>query len=416
VQFFPWTDGCVALPLTVLPALGGISYSPVNLGLAFLQLGLYFAALVLVFRRHSSNWFEAKVNIMCVVRILQSLAFCLVGLVWLSLPVMAGESEGAAPTLDQIVLKNGSIIMGTVTGSRDGVVTIDTDFAGTLDVALDQIATVQTQGPTTIQLADKTVISDQPLRIEAEQLLVSGDAIAQQSYAISELAVVNPEPWELGEGYKWSGLVSLALLMERGNTDTDELDYNMESVWRSTRDRYTLGASGENDENNGETNAEKWAARAKYDYFLDDPYYVGVQVFAEHDKFTDLDLRYLVGPFVGRQFYDEPIFTLSGELGVSYVDENFIDAEDQDYTSANWTIDASSNYLGGDSRLYFRNVTVWNLDETSDVIVNTSIGLAFPLLWGLEAAAEVFYEYDSGAVEQVDDLDETYKFRLGYTW
>ncbi len=64
---------------------------------------------------------------MCVVRVLQKLSFCLVGLVWLSLPVMAGESEGAAPALDQVVLKNGSIIMGTVTGSRDGIVTIDQD-------------------------------------------------------------------------------------------------------------------------------------------------------------------------------------------------------------------------------------------------------------------------------------------------
>jgi putative salt-induced outer membrane protein YdiY len=356
------------------------------------------------------------VNIMCVTKFLQRLAFCLLGCVWLTLPTQAEETEAVAEVLDQIVLKNGSIIMGSVTGSRDGVVTIDTDFAGTLSVTLDEIAAVQTQKPVVIQLADETVISDQPLRIEAEELLVSSDAMAQQSYAISELAIVNPEPWELGQGYKWSGLVSFALVTERGNTDTDELDYKMETVWRSTRDRYTLAASGENDENNGEKNAENWIGRAKYDYFLEDSYYVGLQAFAEHDKFTDLDLRYLIGPFIGRQFYEEPIFTLSGELGVSYVDEDFITAVDQDYASANWTIDSSSNYLGGDSRLYFRNVLVWNLEETSDVIVKTTFGLAFPLLWDLEAAAEVLYEYDSGAVEGIDDLDETYRFRLGYTW
>ena len=91
-------------------------------------------------------------------------------------------------------------------------------------------------------------------------------------------------------------------------------------------------------------------------------------------------------------------------------------AEDQDYPASNWALNASSNYLGGDSRLYFDQVGVWNLDETSDVIVNTTFGLAFPLLWNLEAAAEVLLEYDSGAVEDVDDLDETYKIRLGYTW
>ena len=34
----------------------------------------------------------------------------------------------------------------------------------------------------------------------------------------------------------------------------------------------------------------------------------------------------------------------------------------------------------------------------------------------VEAAAEVLWEYDSGAVEGVEELDETYSFRIGYTW
>lgn len=353
---------------------------------------------------------------MLATRILRVLALSLVGFAWLSPHSLAAEPETETQVQDQITLKDGSIIRGKITGSRDGVIAIDTDFAGSLSVTLDQVAAVQTQEPTVIQLADETVISDQPLRIESEQLLVSSDAMLQKSYAISELAVVNPEPWELGQGYRWTGLVSLALLKERGNTDSDELDYSTESSWRSKRDRYTLRLRGENDESDGQKTAEAWVGEGKYDYFLDGPYYVGLKLFAEHDKFTDVDLRYLIGPFIGRQFYEEPVFTLSGELGVSYVNEDFITADDQEYPAANTTVEASSNYLGGDSRLYFRNTAVWNLDETSEVIVNTTLGLAFPLLWGLEAGVEALLEYDSGAVEDVDELDQTYRFRLGYTW
>ena len=33
----------------------------------------------------------------------------------------------------------------------------------------------------------------------------------------------------------------------------------------------------------------------------------------------------------------------------------------------------------------------------------------------LEAAAEMLFEYDSGIVENTDDLDQTYKARIGYT-
>ena len=325
-------------------------------------------------------------------------------------------AEEAAAVQDQIVLKGGSKILGTVTGSRDGVVTIDTDFAGTLNIDLDKIASLQTGNPVVIQLADQTVIPEQPLRIQDEVLVIDTATSPEQAYALSELLLVNPEPWELGQGYKWTGLASLAVSAQRGNTDTDELDSTIESVWRSKQDRYTLRYTTENDKTNGDTTVEKWYGQGKYDYFFDGPLYGGIQVSAEHDKFTDLDLRYLVGPYIGRQFYEKPIFTLSGELGASYVNEDFVEAQDDDYAAGNWAINASSNYLGGDSRLYFDHRGILSLEDTADYILYTTFGLAFPLLWSLEAAAEVQLDYDAGAVDGVDKLDQTYRFRVGYTW
>ncbi len=328
----------------------------------------------------------------------------------------AEEGEEAAEKRDEILLKSGSRILGTLTGSRDGVVTIDTDFAGTLSIELDKIASLQTDNPVLIQLADQSVLQQQPLRIEDDALVLATAAGAEETVALGDLLLVNPEPWELGQGYRWTGLASAAMVTERGNTDTDELDYKLETVWRSIRDRYTIKYNGEKDKNNNETTTDKWYALGKYDYFLRDPLYAGFQVSAEHDKFADLDLRYLAGPFLGRQFYEEPVFTLSGELGVSYVNEDFIVADDDDYGAANWALNASSNYLGGDSRLYLDHRGIWNLEETSDYILDLTLGLAFPLLWSLEAAAEVVWEYDAGAVDDVKELDQTYRFRVGYTW
>ena len=326
------------------------------------------------------------------------------------------KAEDVAQYRDEVVLKSGSKILGQVTGSRDGVITIETDFAGTLSIELDKIASLQTDNPVLIQLADETVVPEQPLRIEDEMLVVDTATSPAETYAISDLLLVNPEPWELGQGYKWTGLASLAMSMERGNTDTDELDYRLESIWRSKQDRYTLRYNGEKDRANSETTVDKWYAQGKYDYFFDGPVYGGIQFSAEHDKFTDLDLRYLVGPYIGRQFYEEPIFTLSAEVGASYVNEDFIVAPDDDYAAANWALNMSSNYLGGDSRLYFDHRGILSMEDTSDYVLNNTFGLAFPLLWSLEAAAEVALDYDAGAVEGVDKLDQTYRFRVGYTW
>ena len=281
---------------------------------------------------------------------------------------------------------------------------------------MEMVASVRTEDPVIIQMADESVIENQPLVISQSQLVVADAAGVEQSRALEDLLVVNPEPWELGQGYKWSGLASFALAIERGNSDTDELDYNLDTNWRSDDDRYTLKIYGEIDEANDVEIADNWTVQGKYDYFFSDVSYWGLQAFAESDDFADLDMRYLVGPYVGRDFFTDPLFMLSAEVGASYVNEDFIVAPDQEYPGANWNLQISSNYLGGDSRLYFNQLGIWNLDETSDLIVNSTFGLGFPLLFGLEAAAEILLEYDSGAVKDVEELDETYNFRIGYAW
>ena len=326
------------------------------------------------------------------------------------------EAGEAVPAPDEMVLNNGSRIVGTVTSSRDGSVVIETDFAGTLTIAITEIESLRTNSSAVLQMADGAVIRDVAFQVQQDSLVVEQVAESAQTYPVSALLIVNPEPWELGEGYKWTGLADFAMKIERGNTVTDELDVRVDNVWRSLRDRYTAKFNAELDEANDQRNAENWTLIGKYDYFLEDTNYWGVNAFAEQDKFADLDLRTYLGPYIGREFYEDPLFTLGAEVGISWVAEDYIEADDQEYPGANWNLRMSSNYLGGDSSLYFDQIGIWNLDETSDIIVNTVVGLSFPLIWGLSAAAEFDVRYNGGAVEGVEEIDETYSFRIGYTW
>ncbi len=247
-------------------------------------------------------------------------------------------------------------------------------------------------------------------------MVIAGGNGDQLSYAVTDILLVNPEPWELGDGYNATGNVSFSWVLERGNSDTDELDYRLESIWRSLEDRYTIRLNGEINEANNVEIADNWKTVGKYDYFLEDRWYTGINVSAEQDQFADLDLRYYIGAHLGRQFYTESIFSLEAELGLAYVNEDFSTAPDQDYPGANWSVRIASDYLGGGTNLYLNHDAIWNLDTIEDIILNTAIGLSFPLLGNLEAAAEVLYEYDSGAVAGIEKLDETYNFRIGYTW
>ena len=330
--------------------------------------------------------------------------------------VTSAIAEEATSPQDEILLKNGSRVFGTVSASRDGVVTVETDFAGTLSIQAEEIQSINTEGNLVVQMADGQVFQDVPITMDQDLMVVTAGNGDQHSYAVTDILLVNPEPWELGDGYKASGNVSFAWALERGNSDTDELDYRLESIWRSLEDRYTVRMDGEIDEANDLEIADNWKVVGKYDYFLEDRWYTGANISAEQDQFADLDLRYYVGAYVGRQFYTESIFSLEAELGLAYVNEDFTTAPDQDYPGASWSVRIASDYLGGGSNLYMNHDAIWNLDTTEDIILNTAVGLSFPLLGNLEAAAEVLYEYDSGAVAGIEKLDETYNFRIGYTW
>jgi hypothetical protein len=334
----------------------------------------------------------------------------------IALALGAQAEETTAIALDEILLKNGSRILGTVTSARDGVVVIETDFAGALTIDAATVEAMHTNGSMVLQLADGNIIRDQPILMKQEGMVVTTDSGDQRSYGMSDILLVNPEPWELGDGYKPTGLISFAWALERGNSETDELDYKLESTWRSLEDRYNLRMAGEVDEANGLKSADNWAIIGKYDYFLKGDNYWGGKIGAEQDKFADLDLRAYAGPYYGRQFYDQPVFMLRADAGLAYVSEDFVSAEDQEYPGANWDIQINSNYLGGSSQLYINHDGIWNLKDTQDIILNTTFGLSFPLLGSLEGAAEILLEYDSGAVEGIEELDQTYKFRIGYTW
>ena len=317
---------------------------------------------------------------------------------------------------DVIVLKNGSKILGTVTSARDGTIVVKTDFAGNISIDAAEVESVMTFGSLVVQMSDGSIIEDQPIEFDEGSMEITTDSGEQNLYSTTDIALINPEPWELGFGYKATGNASLAWGMERGNSDTDELDLRTEAYWRSLKDRYTLKVNADLDKANGIKNTNNWRVIGKYDRFLEGPHYWGITTNLEKDEFADLDLRAYIGPYYGRQFFDKPVFTLSTEIGLSYVIENFITAEDQNYLGANWTVNMSSDKLGGGSRMYLDHVGVWNLEETSDVILNTIFGVSVPLIYGFQAAFEVKLEYDSGAVDGVKELDQTYKLRLGYAW
>ena len=318
---------------------------------------------------------------------------------------------------DELLMINGSRLIGTLVSASESEVIFDTPFAGEITLKQENIEKILTTEGVTLLMNDDRVYRNKKIIEEEGELIVLDQNAAPVQLELADIQFINPEPWRLGEGYKWFGQVNAAIESERGNSDSDELDVDFESIWRSLEDRFTIRGLVELDRNNGDKTKDTWWVRNKYDRFsTEDPdNYFGYQIYFEYDKFADLDLRTMTGPYIGRQFFENDILNMHAEVGVVYVDEQFDVAEDSDFWGSSWEVRLTSGIIPK-FELYLDQAGVLNLNDTADSIANTTFGIRFPLIFGLQAAAEAKWEYDGGAAEGVDDTDETYNFKLGYAW
>ncbi len=333
-----------------------------------------------------------------------------------------------------ITLTDGSMLRATIKEIRSGEVTVSTSFASNLTIASHLISDIDVDHE-----AQETsvLLLDDGRRVEASPLLVSSGALALTSGEVIKLAqidVLNPEPWEMGQGYAWEGLASAAFTVNRGNSDKDQLDFSVNTQFDSTRDRITLRANVEQDtaivsvqtDVDGETRtvqsrepaADNWRVVAKYDYYLEDwtTHYLGINASVEADKFADINLRSYLGPYYGRKLFDGGWGKLDAELGLVRVETDFLNAEDTDYLGANWNFTGESKALGGGSRVYLTHVGIVNLSDDNSLLLNTTLGFGFPFLFGLDAAAEFKVDYDGAAAVGKESVDQSYNLRVGYSW
>ena len=336
----------------------------------------------------------------------------------LFLILLQGAMHAAA---DQVIMNDGSVINGRILGTRHDSVEIETKFAGTLVIDINEVVELRTVEPVTVMLNSGELLHDQTIESREDKLLMLGLDDVTTEADIASIGKINPEPWEMGIGYDWSGEASLAMKYERGNTDTDDNDFKFDSVWRSLETRYILRGNFEYDKRAGEESKDKWSIIGKHDRFRAENYYWGWNASLEHYKFSNLDSRFFIGPYLGKQWFEQPAIDLSTELGVVYVATDYLDNDpkrgnNDDFPGISWELRTSSQILGLGSKIYLHHMGIWNVTEQADAKIHTTVGINFDLIKGLLTSAEYVYDWDNKATKGVDKVDQSLNMRVGYHW
>ncbi|RMF83460.1 MAG: DUF481 domain-containing protein [Nitrospirae bacterium] len=199
------------------------------------------------------------------------------------------------------------------------------------------------------------------------------------------------------EGGRWSATGSLAFLTASGNSRTQSGSVKLEaSRAREGRDKITLKAGAILNRSDGEKTAESEEVSGQYDYFVSERTYALGSLLAERDAFAGYDYRITGRLGAGHHFVKDDHDLLDGELGFDYVYENK-DPESEDFPAARAYGKWVHTFREGlaftqDAEL------LENLDQVSDLRVNTFTGLEVALSAHLSLKTSLTVKYDAEPV------------------
>ena len=230
----------------------------------------------------------------------------------------------AVPALaDQIVMKNGDRVTGAVV--KDGnALTVKTDQFGAVSLAWDQIASITTDKPVNVVLANGQALKA-PLTTSGAMISIGGSNAAPADVKIirddAEQAAfdrVQHPNW----GQSWAGTGNLGLAGTAGNAQALTFTMGLNAARTTNTDKTALyfnaiKASALADGKDSDT-AKAIRGGWAYSHNVAPKLFVGVFNDYEYDKFQNLDLRFVIGGNLGYHVWKTMRSQLDALAGFDY--------------------------------------------------------------------------------------------------
>ena len=302
---------------------------------------------------------------------------------------------------DQITLKNGDRLTGTITTADSTSLNLKTDYAGELTIKWDSIQSISSDQPLYITPKTGSIVvgpvttSDGKLQVATK----TGGTVSVDKDAVKN---VRSESEQRAYG-AWGGFLDSGLSLSRGNSDTT--NFTIGATATRITDKNKAGAFINSIYSSGTTNgvslttASAIHAGLRFDFNLSDKTFAFAFTDFDHDRFQQLDLRNVIGGglgyhlvktdntnfdiFAGGSLNQEYFTTLTRRSGEALLGESF----DHKLSSAFSVKERFEFYPDlssmGDYRVVFDTAAItklskflsWQVDASDRYITNPVNGL-----------------------------------------
>jgi len=333
-------------------------------------------------------------------------------LVFYVLTVLFGALVWSQASADEVWLKNGDRLTGKVVSLDGGILLFKTSYAGDLSIQWGEVANLKTDEPIKVVLGDETTAQGPVSPGDSGKVKVKAEQVAEPvTVDLASVKSINPKP-----PLRTNLRANVGFSMTDGNTDTQDIYADAEFMARTLQNRYTIGGLYKRSEEEDVKTEDKALGYMKYDHFFTKKWYGYANATGEQDEFKDLDLRTTLGAGAGYQFIESDRTNLSLEAGLSYVDENYILAEDNSFAAGRWGLKFDHFLLPKSLQYFLYHTGLQSVEDSEDLILFTQTGFRIPFYKNLNITAQFNWEYDKSPSPGKKESDYTYLLTFGYLW
>lgn len=318
---------------------------------------------------------------------------------------------------DEVIMNNGDRLTGDVTRQEKKLLKLKTQYAGTLKITWSEVREIKFDKPVIVLLKDYNQLSIRSLSLDGDLITLNQVSVSEPTTInVAWIKLIDPEPWEIGHGYKFNGAVNLVFKSEQGNSNETDLDFDYNLDYQREWDRFKSFGQLDFETNLGKLTSNKWSMFNKYSRLFRSPWFPSVWLNIKKDAFADLTFQYMAGPSIGYTFFDSKPRNLSAELGLFYLHQEFSNESDEDFWGPGWVFHFDQFIWKDYLQFYHKQFGFLAANNVNKLLWTSWTGFRVPLIHGVVSSIEYQVEYDSQPAGTALTTDTTLRLKLGYEW
>ena len=209
--------------------------------------------------------------------------------------------SAAATRADQVTLKNGDRLTGTIISSDAKTMLIKTDLAGDVNVQWDDVSAIVSSQPLYLGLKDGQTVAGTVTTADGTFTVTTNAAGKVEVPKASVTAVRDAAEQKAIDN--WSGILDTGLSLTRGNSATLAFSLSAKAARVTKRDKISVYSTAvyASDDTTPPSHTTAHAIRGgiRADFNVSDRWFVFGLADFEYDEFQNLDLRNVLGGGLG---------------------------------------------------------------------------------------------------------------------